>query len=710
MRTARIIRAGFAALFAAALIPLSPYGVTRAHAADPAAATATATWLRSQLSDGRVYVNQQYNFDDLGLSTDILFAQAATGAPTARTTAIANQLAARSGDYTTSGDSVFAGATGKLLLAAAVARIDPTKVGGRDLRAQALTTVSDTGRVKDVTTGENYANVLSQSYVMLGLARTGQLPQKTVDYLVSQQCATGHYPLTLSDGPRACTEQDAPDTDATALAIMALKAAKPAPGSPAQAALDKALAWLVGAQDPNSGGWRGGVTTADLNTNSTGLATAALAGTSYQTARDRAATFVAAHRLSEGADAGAIAYNQAGKQAGVDANRDQWIRASAQAVLALAPVGLETLQLAPLDAGAYVPVASFRVADTRTTAKVAPNADLTVTVAGVQGLANQVGAVVLNLTVTEPEADGYISAYPKGVDAPTASSLNFVAGQTIPNLVVAQASPDGQIVLRNASPGASHLVADVVGYLTPGEATVAGMTSTAAPQRILDTRPNSTLAANSSRELVVAGRHEVPDNAAAVVLNLTVTNPQAPGYLSVGAAGSPAPTTSSLNFLPGETRPNLVVARLGEGGRIVITNTSPGSSDVVADLVGYVVGGQVNRSGGYQAIDGVRVYDGVAAQQPLANRSVPVTLPGSGAFAAVMTNLTAAAPTAPGYLALVRGGSRYPARTSTVNFTTAVPSSNAALAETSEAGQVDIHHASTGTAYALLDHVGGFRA
>jgi hypothetical protein len=58
--------------------------------------------------------------------------------------------------------------------------------------------------------------------------------------------------------------------------------------------------------------------------------------------------------------------------------------------------------------------------------------------------ANQrVGAVALNVTVTHTEnptiGDGYVTVYPCGT-RPDASNLNFVAGQTIPNSVIAPVS------------------------------------------------------------------------------------------------------------------------------------------------------------------------------------------------------------------------------------------------------------------------------
>src|SRR2546430_72530 len=50
--------------------------------------------------------------------------------------------------------------------------------------------------------------------------------------------------------------------------------------------------------------------------------------------------------------------------------------------------------------------------------------------------ASGVSAVILNVTVTNPSAYGYITAWPHGVPRPLASNLNFRPGQTVANRAV----------------------------------------------------------------------------------------------------------------------------------------------------------------------------------------------------------------------------------------------------------------------------------
>ena len=72
----------------------------------------------------------------------------------------------------------------------------------------------------------------------------------------------------------------------------------------------------------------------------------------------------------------------------------------------------------------------------------------------------------------------------------------------------------------------------------------------------------------------------------AVVLNVTVTNPSASGYLTVWPQGTARPTASDLNFSPAQTIPNLVVVGVSSSGSISIFNFA-GTSDVIVDIAGW---------------------------------------------------------------------------------------------------------------------------
>jgi hypothetical protein len=50
-----------------------------------------------------------------------------------------------------------------------------------------------------------------------------------------------------------------------------------------------------------------------------------------------------------------------------------------------------------------------------------------------------------------------------GTATPLASNLNFVAGQTVPNLVIAKVGADGKVAVYNSA-GSRHIIFDVVGW------------------------------------------------------------------------------------------------------------------------------------------------------------------------------------------------------------------------------------------------------
>jgi hypothetical protein len=74
-------------------------------------------------------------------------------------------------------------------------------------------------------------------------------------------------------------------------------------------------------------------------------------------------------------------------------------------------------------------------------------------------------ALVVNVTVTQPEAAGYVTAYPGATTRPDTSNIDFSAHQTIANLVMGKVGA-GTLNLFNDSTGHTQLVADLFGYFS----------------------------------------------------------------------------------------------------------------------------------------------------------------------------------------------------------------------------------------------------
>ena len=97
-------------------------------------------------------------------------------------------------------------------------------------------------------------------------------------------------------------------------------------------------------------------------------------------------------------------------------------------------------QLSPATNGLN-PVRSVRLLDTRSgvgwSGPVPAHGTVRLVVAGRGGLpASGIGAVVINVTVTEPRAAGYLTVFADGASRPGTSNVNFSVSQTIANLVI----------------------------------------------------------------------------------------------------------------------------------------------------------------------------------------------------------------------------------------------------------------------------------
>lgn len=247
------------------------------------------------------------------------------------------------------------------------------------------------------------------------------------------------------------------------------------------------------------------------------------------------------------------------------------------------------------DPGAFAALTPARILDTRNTGgKLAASESRDLQILGAGNVpASNVSAVVLNVTVTETSSGGYLTVFPSGTPKPLASNLNWSPGLTIPNLVVVKVGSNGKVTLLQSGPGTAQVIVDVAGYFLDGAVTQLGMYVPVSPARILDTRNNADpLRAYEDRQLIVAGTGGVPaTGVGAVVMNTTVTQTGAGGYLTVHPGYSPAPLASNLNWSgPGTTIPNLVTVQLGSSGSVGFRNGSGQSTHVIADVAGYFVG------------------------------------------------------------------------------------------------------------------------
>jgi len=353
------------ALAASFRAPRAPAPGRRAPASP--AATLGADWLIGELRQGSL--PGPGGVTDWGLTVDALLALHAAGLAEHSTHTVMRALERDA--YTFVGPALYddpevriAGSVAKLLAASVLTGGDPSDFAGYDLRAETLALIQgpsgdQPGRLSDVGTGFDSSNMFGQSLAVIGLAHTGGAPDPAVDFLLDQQCRPGWFRVFSEDGSTCDQAGNRPDADATAMAVQALMAARASGVAGLDRPVQRALDSLVRAQRPD-GSFGGGASTPGANTNTTGLAAQALlAGGRAEEART-AQRWIVSMQLSRAQVAGtpaagehgAIAYDAAGRRLSLrqgitPAARDQWRRATAQALLGLGGPWLLDLGEAP---------------------------------------------------------------------------------------------------------------------------------------------------------------------------------------------------------------------------------------------------------------------------------------------------------------------------------------------------------------------------
>ncbi len=335
-----------------------------------------------------------------------------------------------------------------------------------------------------------------------------------------------------------------------------------------------------------------------------------------------------------------------------------------------------------------------------------------------------VGAVVLNVTSTEASAPSFVTVWPTGEERPNASSVNTEPGQDTPNLVIAKVGAGGRVSLFNDA-GSGHLIADVVGWFPAGSA-FTGLS----PARLLDSRGGQStvdglfvgggvVGAGGVVELQVTGRGGVPlSGVGAVVLNVTSTEASAPSFVTVWPTGEDRPNASSVNTEPGQDTPNLVIAKVGAGGRVSLFNNA-GSGHLIADVVGWFPAGSaftglsparlLDSRGGQSTVDGLFVGGGVVGAGGVVELQVTgrggVPLSGVGA---VVLNVTSTEASAPSFVTVWPTGEDRP-NASSVNTEPGQDTPNLVIAKVGAGGRVSLFN-NAGSGHLIADVVGWFPA
>ena len=343
----------------------------------------------------------------------------------------------------------------------------------------------------------------------------------------------------------------------------------------------------------------------------------------------------------------------------------------------LVPLAAQLVAVSPAQAaasalGEFTALTPARILDTRdgtgrggNASPVGPGQSIDVQVTGQGGVAGGgVAAVVLNATVTEPTASGYLTIWPTGIARPVISNLNYVPLQTVPNLVTVAVGQDGKVSVYNFA-GSTHVVFDVVGFYSAQSGPSGSRFHAISPSRYFDSREGTggiaarPVGPDEALRFNVLGKGGVPATGVnSVVMNVTVTAPTQSSYLTVYPDDvASRPLASNLNYVAGQTVPNLVTVRVPASGLIDFYNHT-GSVHVLADVVGYYDGDRSTEAGRFIPLPPARTLDTRDSNDPLGPDSFGILdmagfdgVPTVGA-GAVVINTTVTQPSGPSYLSV----------------------------------------------------------
>ncbi|WP_020522733.1 choice-of-anchor D domain-containing protein [Catelliglobosispora koreensis] len=268
------------------------------------------------------------------------------------------------------------------------------------------------------------------------------------------------------------------------------------------------------------------------------------------------------------------------------------------------------------------------------------------------------------------------------ISSDTCSGQIIPSGQTCSIGIVARPHVTGTLWAQLQVPNNSLTTPTVVGLGVEGVDGLKGRYFPLNPQRLLDTRiglgaPGGKVGTGQTVRLEVKSRGGLPmTGIAAVVLNVTVTEADQAGHVTVFPAGVAKPTASSLNYARGWTGANSVTVGVSPDGFVDLF-VSAGGIHLIADVVGFYAsnndpyyygkGGRVFTHAPVRLFDTRNDPDGKLPGDSWLQLSINYNATINPHIRGLIVNVTATEPNGPGHLR-TWNGSGDPPSTSTLNF------------------------------------------
>jgi hypothetical protein len=228
------------------------------------------------------------------------------------------------------------------------------------------------------------------------------------------------------------------------------------------------------------------------------------------------------------------------------------------------------------------------------------------------------------------------------------------------------------------------------------------------PCRSIDTRQTTAIPGVTFRDFSF-GACNIPANATAVALNITLVPNGQFGYLSVWPAGQAQPVVSTMNSLDGRIKANAAIVGLGTNKAVSIFVTE--TAHVILDVNGYFVPAGTPGALAFYPVTPCRVVDTrntggiIPAQGTRKIDGGGSCLPASAQ--AYSLNVTVVPPTPLGFLTLFPEGLTRPLA-STLNAVTGTVVANAAILKSGTGGAFNAYV--TEQSHAIIDLNGYFAA
>ncbi len=305
---------------------------------------------------------------------------------------------------------------------------------------------------------------------------------------------------------------------------------------------------------------------------------------------------------------------------------------------------------------------------------IAGGTSLTQAAASFCGIPSTARAVMGNVTVVTPAANGFLTIFPSDAVQPGVANTNFIAGDVLNNVfTVGLGQADGALKIFAST--TVHVVVDVTGYFAPPAAGGLFFHTLPSPIRLEDTRPGQTACVTPGAPLLggTDTTHQgattcngvtIPSAARAMMGNITVVNPAANGFITLYPADAPIrPLAASGNYRAGAVLNSPFTVGLSPTGQFKIFTAA--TTDVVIDVLGYFSPDLVDINGTgllFTPITPSRLVDTRPGQPACFNLGAPLpsgvdVLQGvansctiASTARAIMGNVTVVTPAANGFL------------------------------------------------------------